>query len=488
MADKHRDIKGNNPDYIFQGSVLAVAAIISRIIGLFYRVPLNAILGDKGAGYYGTAYDVYTLMLLISSASLPLAVSKLVSARVAVGKIKDAYRIFLLSVVISAVLGTIMCLITWFGADVIAGDILKTPYAAYALRILAPTLIVVAVLGVIRGFFQGLGTMIPSAMSQVIEQVINAVVSVAAAYILYQRGHVIGVILGDADGVAGAYGAEGGTYGTFFGAIAGLIFILFIYVLFRGSFIKKLRKDKNTGHESVFSMSRMILFTVLPVLLSTTLYNINAVVDQAVFKNFALGQEYSTDEIDVWWGVFTGNFKVLINVPISVSAAMAASCVPALTRAFHQGNLDEVRFETGRGIRFIMFVAFPCTLGLFVLATPLMQLLFARNSVELAGSFMRAGVWCVPFYCLSSLTNGILQGVDKMRKPVRHALISLVAQLIFMLILLHFFRKLRIDFSLVDHSAVIDRHLIVSNQLLLFNTVDLFLKQGQMQFAKFFYI
>lgn len=440
MADNSGGTKSAaNSDYIFQGSVLAAAAIISRIIGLLYRVPLNGILGDKGAGYYGTAYDIYTLMLLISSASLPLAVSKLVSARVSVGRIRDAYKIFRLSVIISFILGLIVCLITWFGADFIAGDIMKTPYAAYALRVLSPTLVVVAVLGVIRGFFQGLGTMIPSAISQVIEQIINAVVSILAAYILFDRGRLIGTLLGDPEGLAAAYGAEGGTIGTLAGVVVALIFVGFIYFIFRASFVRKSRKDRRSIDESVFTMSKMVLLTVLPVLLSTTLYNINSIVDQAVFKNVSLVQGYSSDQIDVWWGVFTGNFKVLINVPISIAAAMAASCVPALSGAFERDDIDRVNHEIGRGIRFVMFVAFPCTLGLFALSTPLMQLLFARNSVELAGSFMRAGVWCVPFYCLSSLSNGILQGINRMKKPVIHAIISLLAQLVFMMVLLYVF-------------------------------------------------
>ena len=428
----------SNSNFIRQGSILAAASIISRIIGLLYRVPLNAILGDKGAGYYGTAFDIYTLMLLISSSSLPLAVSKLVSARASKGALKDAYKTFKCAMFFGLFMGVAVCLIVWFGADFFAGTLLKTPYAVYAVKVLAPTLVIVAVLGVLRGFFQGLGTMMPSAISQVIEQIINAVVSVAAAYILFSRGMVIGTILGDAEGYSAAYGAAGGTLGTCLGAVAGLMFVVFVFSAFHRPMKKMFRKDKVSVRESFGVLMKALILTVVPVLLSTTLYNLNSIIDQGVFKNLSLAKGVSSDDIDVWWGVFTGNFKVLINVPISIAAAMAASSVPAITASFSNGDMEDVKTKVALGIRYIMIIAFPCTVGLFILSTPVMRLLFPKNSVELAGSMMRVGVICVVFYCLSSLTNGILQGINKMIKPVIHAVIALVLQLIFMVILMQF--------------------------------------------------
>ncbi|MBR4183484.1 MAG: polysaccharide biosynthesis protein [Lachnospiraceae bacterium] len=430
--------KRSNSNFIRQGSILAAASIISRVIGLLYRVPLNAILGDKGAGYYGTAFDIYTLMLLISSSSLPLAVSKLVSARASKGAIKDAYKTFKCALGFGLFMGIAVCLAVWFGADFFAGTLLKTPYAVYAVKVLAPTLVIVAVLGVLRGFFQGLGTMLPSAISQVIEQIINAVVSVVAAYILFGRGLVVGTILGDAEGYSAAYGAAGGTLGTCIGAVAGLLFVAFVFAVFNKPMRKMFRKDKVSVRESFGVILKALVLTVIPVLLSTTLYNLNSIIDQGVFKNLSLARGVSGDDIDVWWGVFTGNFKVLINVPISIAAAMAASSVPAITASFGNGDLDDVRSKVALGIRYIMIIAFPCTVGLFILSTPVMQFLFPKNSVELAGSMMRMGVICVVFYCMSSLTNGILQGINKMIKPVIHAVIALVVQLIFMVILMQF--------------------------------------------------
>ena len=162
--------KKSSTSFLVQGSILAMASIISRIIGLVYRIPLTAIIGNKGNDYYGCAFEIYNILLIISSYSLPLAVSKLVSADMSLGRKKNVYRILKCALIFGLVSGTIAALILFFGAEFITGTIMKTPYSIFAVKVLVPTLIVVAVLGVMRGFFQGLGTMMPSAVSQILEQ------------------------------------------------------------------------------------------------------------------------------------------------------------------------------------------------------------------------------------------------------------------------------------------------------------------------------
>ena len=175
--------KNNGTNFLVQGSILAVASIISRIIGLVYRIPLNNILGDVGISYYACAFDVYNVILIISSYSLPQAVSKTGSAKAAKGQYRSVYQVLKGALLFALVSGIVASLVVFFGAEFFTGTLLKTPYSVFALKILGPALIVVAVLGVLRGFFQGLGTMMPSAISQIIEQIVNAIVSVWAAYV-----------------------------------------------------------------------------------------------------------------------------------------------------------------------------------------------------------------------------------------------------------------------------------------------------------------
>lgn len=428
-------------NFLVQGSILAAASIISRIIGLLYRLPMTDIIGDTGNNYYSCAFEIYNIMLIISSYSLPLAVSKLVSARIAKGQRKQAYQVFKGALLFAIISGTIVSLIVFFGAEYFTA-MLQTPLSIFALRVLAPVLVVVAVLGVLRGFFQGLGNMIPSAISQVIEQIVNAIVSIWAAYVLFQYGSKIGEVLGNPDKYAAAYGAAGGTLGTNLGAVSALLFMLFVFYAYMRVFKKRMRRERNTEVDSFAYTMKILVITIIPVLLSTTIYNISGILDQGIFKNIATLQGYSSDEIDVWWGVFSGKYKVLINVPISIASALAASSVPSLSAAYAEGKKDLVNSQINAAIRFIVVIAMPCCVGLAVLAKPIFSLLFPGTiaTVDIATTMMWVGAIAVVFYSISTLTNGLLQGVDRLKIPVKNAAIALVAHLILLVVLMMFFR------------------------------------------------
>ena len=406
---------------LVQGSILAVASIISRIIGLIYRIPMQRILGDIGIGYYSTAFEIYNVMLIISSYSLPLAVSKMVSAQMAKKRRTATYQILKCALLFATISGTTVALILFFGGNFFATTLLNTPYSIFALRVLAPGLLVVAVLGVIRGFFQGLGTMMPSAVSQIIEQIVNAIVSVWAAYVLYRTGTRIGAVLGDKEHYAAAYGAAGGTLGTVLGSVAALLFVVFIFAIYMKVFKRQMKRERNVRVSSFGYTMKILVITVIPVLLSTTIYNISGIIDQ---------------------GVYTGKYKLLINVPISIASAMAASFVPVLTGAYHRDDMEAVRGQINLSTRFIMVVAFPCAVGLAVFGLPIFNILFSstRATNAEASLMMYVGAVAVVFYSLSTLSNGLLQGIDRLKIPVINAAISIVAHVIVLILLMLIFR------------------------------------------------
>lgn len=441
--------KKSESNFLVQGSILAIASMVSRMIGLLYRIPMTNIIGDTGNSYYSAAFEVYNVLLLISAYSLPLAVSKLVSARVSKGQKKNAYRIVKGALVLALCTGVSASLILYFGAGFFA-RLLQTPLSIFALKVLAPTITVVAVLGVLRGFFQGLGTMVPSAVSQIVEQILNAIVSVAAAYILFGYGARIGGVLGNADKYGSAYGAAGGTLGTNLGALAALIFMGMLFVAYKKIFKLQMQRDVSRKVESYQSIFTVLLMTIIPVLLSTTIYNISSIIDQALYKNIAVLQGYATDEIDVCWGVFSGKYKTIINIPISIASAMAASCVPNLAAAYARRDRQAVRGQINVAIRFIMVIAFPCTVGIGVLSGPILKLLHLYgNSGELAAAILRAGAIAILFYSLSTLSNGLLQGINRMKEPVKNAAIALVLHVV---CLLFFMFGLRLNIYAVIYS------------------------------------
>ena len=428
-------------NFLVQGSILAAASIISRIIGLLYRLPMTNIIGDTGNNYYSCAFEIYNIMLIISSYSLPLAVSKLVSAAMAQKRRRQAYQILKGALLFAILAGTAVSLIVYFGAEFFTAA-LQTPLSVFALKILAPVLIVVAILGVLRGFFQGLGTMMPSAVSQVIEQIVNAIVSIWAAYVLFRYGAKIGEVLGDPEKYGSAYGAAGGTLGTNLGAVSALLFLLFVFFVYMRVFKKKMKRERNANVDGFGYTMYILVLTIIPVLLSTTIYNISGIIDQGLFKNIAVLQGATTEQIDVWWGVFSGKYKVLINVPISIASAMAASSVPALAASYAAEDKEGVCNQINAAMRFIMVIALPCCVGLAVLAKPIFMLLFPGTmaTLDMATSMMVIGAIAVVFYSMSTLSNGLLQGIDKLKVPLKNAAIALVAHVIVLIALMLFFR------------------------------------------------
>ena len=415
--------KKKSSNFLIQGSILALAGILVRIIGMVYRIPMQNKIGNAAMGMYSSAFYIYNIILLLSSYSLPLAVSKMVSARVALGQHKNAYRIFQSSMIFSLISGSVAGLLMFFGADFFAVKLLNEPGAAYAIKVLAPTVFVMAFLGTLRGYFQGLGTMIPTAVSQVLEQIINAVISIVAAFLLFDMGARVDIAKGT-DIYADAYGAAGGTLGTAAGALTALIFCFVLFRMYRRILKRQMRRDNTVMLESYGNIARVLVATIVPVIISGTVYNVSNLVDNSIY-GFYMKSVGESAHYMAKWGVYSGQYYLLINVPIAISNALSSSMLPSLTRTVTEGNKGEVLRKINMTIRFSMIVAIPSAVGLTLLGAPIVEMLFNQDT-KLGGDLLFLGSLAVIFFSLSTVTNGILQGINKMKTPVRNALISLI--------------------------------------------------------------
>ena len=416
----NKNAKSTN--FIVQGGILAMAGVIARLIGLIYRVPMQRTIGDAGMGYYSAAFQIYSLMLIISSYSLPVAVSKLIAGYTARVEYKNAKRIYNCSMLFACFTGGITCLIVFFCADFLAG-LIKLPKSAIALRILAPTLLVVAIMGVMRGFFQGNGSMVPTATSQLVEQIINAIVSVVAAKFLFDYGLGVSGLLRD-DDYAAAYGAAGGTLGTSAGALAGLICLIIVYLISKRDFNYRVRHDENRHSDTFGRMLFALILTVLPVLLSTTVYNLSDILDQGIF-NYVMDTKGLSEVKAEHWGIFSTKYKVLTNVPVALASAVCSSMMPSLTGCIRREEYKIARRKVSLAMRFTMILSIPCAVGLAVLGKPIISTLF-QGEVDIPATMLKIGSIAVVFYSMSTLSNGVLQGIDKLNIPVRNAAIALV--------------------------------------------------------------
>ncbi|MBQ7943384.1 MAG: polysaccharide biosynthesis protein [Lachnospiraceae bacterium] len=413
--------KKNN--LVLQGSILAIAGIIARLIGLLRRIPLTNIIGNVGNAYYSTAYAIYSIMLIISSYSLPLAVSKLVSARISKNQYKNAQKAFHCAMIFAIASGGIAFAVVEIFADWIANEFVMTPMSAMALKVLGPALLIVSVMGVLRGYFQGIGTMMPTAVSQIIEQIFVVIVSISGAMVLFGRGEKVGALLHN-ENYAPAYGAAGASLGPVVGAIVGLGFLILIYMAYRPKMKYQIRKDVNSKEESYGTLFRIILLTIVPVLLSTTVYNISEFIDIRIYNQVMIEKGFAELKDD-YWGVYTGQYKILINVPLALANAMSSSVVPVLTGLLVRSQLKDIEQKINQAMRFTMMITIPSAVGLAVLARPIITMLFP-NEGDLGINLLQIGSISVVFLSMSTLTNGVLQGINKINVPVRNAVIALV--------------------------------------------------------------
>lgn len=438
QTHRRRTAPAQKDDFIAQGAILAAATVLTKVIGVVYRIPLANILGDAGNGFYGYAYQIYAMALMVSSLSLPTAVSKLVSAKMAVGQKRNALRVFACSMFFAVVVGLVVTAAIFFGADAISVHAMRSPLSVYALKMLAPGLFIVAIMAVIRGYFQGLGSMMPTAVSQIIEQLIRAIISIAGASIFVDMGTKAGEKAGE-ELLGPAYGAAGATLGTVLGALIALIFLGFVLWAYRGNMRRQFRTDRSRKQESYQHILKVLVFTAIPILFSTAIYNINQILDLTIFNHIMEAQGYVEEEYMALQGIYSGKYDTLVNVPLSIPTALCASVVPSLTTAVAQKSRKLVHEKIDQTLRLNMVITIPCGVGFLVLASPLMVLLY-NDASKTPAYLLMIGSVVVVLYAWASILNSILHGLNYISSPAKNAAVALVVHLIAFVVMMIVFK------------------------------------------------
>jgi stage V sporulation protein B len=412
---------------MFQAGILAAAGIISRIIGLLYRSPLVAIIGEVGNGYYTVAYNIYAIVLLVSSYSIPSAMSKIISGKLAVREYRNAHRIFKCALIYVTIVGGIGSLCLFLFADTLA-----VGNSATVLRFFAPTIFVFGFLGVLRGYFQAHKTMIPTSISQLIEQIFNAIVSVVGALILTRMA-------GDDSVKRPVYGAIGSALGTGSGVLIALLFMALVYYYNTPNIRRRVSQDTHDDMP-VKEIFRLILMIVTPFVLSTCIYNLSASLNSTLFSRILMHVKHVDDEVIAYhYSIYGGKAITITNLPIALASAAASAMIPEISSNFARGNKKEATDAISRVIRVILMISIPCAAGLFALARPVMMILFPqKDALAEGGLLLMILAVTVVLYSLSTVTNAVLQAIGRVNAPVTNAFIALVLQTGLLAILLLF--------------------------------------------------
>ncbi len=375
------------------------------------------IIGDEGFGYYDSAYAAYSIILLISSYSIPSAVSKVIAQKLALREYRNAHRIFRCAFVYVLVVGGIASLFVFFGA----GLLVEMESAILPLRVLAPTIFLSGILGVFRGYFQAHKTMVQTSVSQILEQLANAGVSIGMAYVMVQA------VAGKDLSTQASYGAAGGTIGTGAGVLIALLFMLWTYAINRKMILGRVERDTHRDEESYREIFKMILLVVTPFILSTGIYNVNNFLDKTIYqKLMMLVMDLKESVVATDLSAIAKGTKIS-NIPIALASAMATALIPSISSDAEKGDRKSVRAKVAKSMKVTMFVSIPAAVGIAVLAKPIMQVIFNQpESLDVASNLLAVTSFSIIFYGMSTLTQAVLQSIGKMATPIIHAAVALI--------------------------------------------------------------
>lgn len=398
-------------------SFLMIAALISKVIGLLYKSPLSEIVGEIGIGYYGLAQNAYLILLMIASFSIPQAVSKVIAERLAFKEYKNAQKFFRGALIYTMILSGASALFCLFGAKYMIPS--NQPGATLALQVLAPTIFLSGILGVYRGYFQAHSNMLPTSLSQIIEQILNAAVSIGAAWLFI---HFFSD--GTKEGIA-KWGAAGGTVGTGAGVLIALLFMAAAYEVNRKQIARHVRADQTGKEDSYREIFRVLFLIVTPIIFSSFIYNINGYINGVMYSELAGRQGVNSEVVSTLYGEYSVYFLTIINIPLTLAGAAPTSMIPEVSALYAQHRRKAARRKIDEATQLSMFISIPAAVGLAVLAYPITRMLFP-NTNGTAGTLLLIGAVTIIFNTNSNVSNGVLQGIGKANLPMWNAAIALV--------------------------------------------------------------
>jgi stage V sporulation protein B len=414
--------------FVKGAAILGAAGLIVKFIGAIFRIPLTNIIGADGMANYQVAYPIYAALLVISSAGLPTAISKLVSERVTLGDYNGAHKVFQTAFKLLLIIGVVSTAVMLALSGSLASAA-QIPSAKLALNMIAPSLFFVSILSAYRGYFQGLQLMSPTAMTQIIEQVIKLGAGLYFAWLWFPKGE--------------EYGAAGALLGVTISEIIALAVIVLIYNLRKKQFKQKRIQYSGIAYHTSRSVLKDLLYTAIPVTLGACLMPIVNFFDTLIVTNTMAGVDYSAFNPltpKTSFGVLTGSVNPLINMPAVLSLALCMSLVPAISEARAKKSPLLVSSRSAMGFKLSILIGLPCAVGLFILAGPVISLLYSSGlkPTELAVGTqllqtLSIGVLFLTF--LQTMT-GVLQGAGHPGIPLLSLAIGAIVKVLISILLI----------------------------------------------------
>lgn len=415
-------IQRRNKTNTVQTSIFMLAGLLA----LARQIPLTNAIGDDGNAYFAAAYEICMLFVIVASYWLPEAVADMVKARTAREQFKNAGRVLKAALLCSGFLclagGAVMIL----GAEALAEGVMAEPLSMYALRAFAPVLFLMTVTGVLRGWFEGLGTGMPSALSSLLEQMILWITVLVGAGMLTGYGADVGRLLKN-EHFKAAYGSMGAAAGVSAGLLSGLLFLLFVFAVYRKVLRRQAQKDQTRSTEKYGQMITILVRTAAPLIVPVLLYFLGHLTEQALFNRYMA--DNGMEELrSVQWGVYFGKYRILTRLPFVFAIGTGLSFCSGIRNAVLKSEYKQAKERTQTALHLIVFLAVPWVVSLGVLGKPIVGLLYDGDSA-LGASLLTAGSFIVLFLAAAVLTSRILQEIDKSRNVIWNSLAAFAVQI-----------------------------------------------------------
>ena len=386
-------------NFMHGAAILTIGVLIMKTLGMIYKVPLGNILGDYGYGIFVATYNVYNIFFTVSTAGLPVALSRLIAEADANGMNGRKEKTFRTAIWTFGCIGLVFSSIMFFGNHWLAFSYLRKPDAALSVRAMAPCILLVCFVSAYRGYYQGNGNMIPTTIDEVLEVLFKAISGLLIANALVRAGR------GLPEASAGAI------LGTSIGSLISLGYMLWYKGRFRRS-----RRPMEPCSDSSWKIAKDLLRIGIPISLGASIMAILTSFDPGICHTRLLAAGFSEHQAGVLYGVY-GKVQTLFNMPAAFMTPLTIAIVPAVARAIAQGNRQEADKNAEDAMRLASVISMPMGVGLAVLAVPLVGVLYPRS--DPAGS----GVLCIMgfasfFVCMVLMQNAILQASGKERLPM----------------------------------------------------------------------
>ena len=400
-------------------SILGLAGLICKVVGVLYRIPLAAYIGGEGLGIYQKVFPAYNLLLTISSAGIPVAISRMVSHYVTCRDPRSARRIFRVAAWALTALGLIttilLMVLSGYLAEKTGTAAAKAGYIA-----IAPSLFLVCVMSAFRGYMQGHRSMLPTAISQLIEQVGKVAVALPLAVIGMKKG-------------GPAYGAAGALLGTSMAEAAALIYMMVTHARTKKEFAA-MEQDAAAAVLPGKTIGKRLLAISIPITLGACIVPLAGLIDSFMLTDLMEAGGMDATEALVRYGLYSGMVITLINVPTALAMAMSTNLVPAISAALAKKDLETAAKESATGLRVAVVVGFPCSVGMSLLAKPLLYLFYSASytaaQLDVAASLLNVSAMTIVLFTVVQATSGILQGCGKQRIPMYTLMLGVVCKII----------------------------------------------------------